>query len=125
MNNNQITAEKIKGLYEKKEITATDNLKRLDRKAKRPARIFSWTWGSLSALIMGSGMSLVMTDIGAMLGIEKVMLTGIIIGIIGMIMALINFPIYKVLLREERKKYADKILELSDKIIKGEENFEI
>jgi hypothetical protein len=68
---------------------------------------------------MGSGMSLVMTDIGAAVGISDSMLPGIIIGIAGMFMAIINYPIYKGILGSRRKKYADKIIALSDKIMKG------
>ena len=68
---------------------------------------------------MGSGMSLVMTDISETVGIENPMLYGIIIGIVGMFMAIINYPIYKGILDSRRKKYVDKIIALSDKIMKG------
>jgi len=36
-----------------------------------------------------------------------------------MFMAIINYPIYKGILGSRRKKYADKIIALSDKIMKG------
>jgi hypothetical protein len=67
---------------------------------------------------MGSGMSLVMTDIGAILSIENTIILGIIIGIIGMLIAVINYPIYKRILNARRRKYADKIITLSDEIMK-------
>ena len=91
----------------------------MDSKVKRPANVFAYIFGSISAIIMGSGMSLVMTDIGETVGIQNPMLYGIVIGVIGMLMAIINYPIYKGILSSRRKKYADKIITLSDKIMKG------
>lgn len=66
---------------------------------------------------MGCGMSLVMTDIGSTIGMTDTMVPGIIIGIVGMLMAIINYPIYKGILGSRRKKYADQIMKLSDKIM--------
>ena len=66
---------------------------------------------------MGSGMSLVMTDIGSVIGIENALLPGVIIGIIGLLAALVNYPIYKKILNGRKKKYGDKIITLSDRII--------
>ena len=86
---------------------------------KKPANIFSYVFGSIGALIMGSGMSLIMTDIGTTVGIEKPMFPSIVIGIVGMLMAIVNYPIYKGILDSRRKKYANKIIAISDKIMKG------
>ncbi|MBR2621946.1 MAG: hypothetical protein IKC97_06175 [Clostridia bacterium] len=62
-------------------------------------------------------MSLVMTEIGAVLGIANAMVPGIIIGIVGLAMALVNYPIHKAALKSRKSKYADEILALSDKIM--------
>ncbi len=86
-------------------------------KVKRPANVFAYVFGSISAIVMGAGMSLVMTDIGVTLGIANAMVPGIVIGIVGMLMALVNYPIYKSILGRRKKKYGVKILELSDKIM--------
>lgn len=118
-NDQDFLVQKIRTQYTEKEHTGLDELKELDSKVKRPANVFSYIFGTISAIIMGSGMSLVMTDIGATVGISDPMLPGIIIGIAGMFMAIINYPIYKGLLGARRKKYADKIIALSDKIMKG------
>ena len=45
------------------------------------------------------------------------MLYGIIIGVVGMLMAVVNYPVYKRILSSRRKKYADRIMALSDKIM--------
>ncbi|MBO5070232.1 MAG: dihydropteridine reductase [Roseburia sp.] len=118
-NSQNFMVEKIRTQYIEKESTELDALRELDAKVKRPANVFGYVFGSISAIIMGCGMSLVMTDIGTTLGMADVMLPGIIIGIVGMLMAIINYPIYKGILGSRRKKYADKIIALSNKIMKG------
>jgi len=118
-NDQEFLVQKIRTQYTEKEHTGLDELKELDKKVKRPANVFAYIFGSIGAIIMGSGMSLVMTDIAETVGIQNPMLYGIVIGIIGMFMAIINYPIYKGILGSRRKKYADKIIALSDKIMKG------
>lgn len=112
--------QKIRTQYTEKEHTGLDELKELDTKVKRPANVFAYIFGSIGAIIMGCGMSLVMTDIAEMVGIADPMLYGIIIGIVGLFMAIINYPIYKGILGSRRKKYAEKIIALSDKIMEGQ-----
>ena len=119
-NDQEFLVQKIRTQYTEKESTELDALRELDAKVKRPANVFAYVFGSISAIIMGVGMSLVMTDIGATVGISDPMLPGIIIGIAGMFMAIINYPIYKGILGARRKKFADKIIAISDKIMKGE-----
>lgn len=116
-NDKEFLVQKIRTQYTEKEHTALDALKELDAKVKRPANLFAYIFGSIAAIIMGSGMSLVMTDIGSTVGIENEMVTGIIIGVIGLIMAVINYPIFKGILGRRHKKYADKIIALSDEIM--------
>ena len=118
-NEKEFLVQKIRTQYTEKEHTQLDALKELDKKVKRPANVFAYTFGSISAIIMGSGMSLVMTDIGSVIGVENPMFPGIIIGIAGMILALINYPIYKKVLNSRKKKYADEIIKLSDNIMKN------
>ena len=115
--NEQQMAAKIREHYTEKQITDLDTLRELDSKVKRPASVFAYVFGSISAIIMGAGMSLVMTDIGATLGMESTMVPGIVIGIVGLIMALLNYPMYKGILGSRKKKYGAEILKLSDKIM--------
>ena len=117
--NEQYMAEKIRAQYTARKYTEMDKLRALDAKVKRPANTFAYFFGSIAAIIMGAGMSLVMTDIGSMIGIADGMLPGIVIGVVGMLMAIVNYPICKKILASRKKKYADKIIALSDKIIKG------
>ena len=115
----EFMVQKIRTQYTEKESTQLDALKALDAKVKRPANVFAYVFGSISAIIMGSGMSLVMTDISQFVGIENPMVTGIVIGVVGMVLALINYPMYKKMLSSRKNKYADQILKLSDEIMKA------
>ena len=116
-NDQEFLVQKIRTQYTKKEHTQLDALKELDAKVKRPANVFAYIFGGISAIIMGSGMSLVMTDIGATLGMSSTMTLGIIIGLVGLFMAVINYPIYKGILNSRKNKYADQIMKISDKIM--------
>ena len=116
-NDQEFLVQKIRTQYTEKQHTELDALKALDAKVKRPANVFAYTYGTLGAIVMGAGMSLVMTDIGAMLGMASTMVPGIAIGVVGMGMVLTTYPIYKKLLSSRRKKFAPQILELSEKLM--------
>ena len=119
MKDTEFVVEKIRSQYTEAEHTELDALKALDAKVKRPAKVFGYTYGSIGAIVMGAGMSLVMTDIGAMLGMTDAMVPGIAVGIAGLAMVLTTYPIYKKILNSRKKKYAHQIMELSDRITKG------
>lgn len=116
-NDQEFLVEKIRTQYTEKPHTELDALKELDARVKRPANVFSYIFGAAGAIIMGCGMSLVMTDIGADIGVENVMAPGIVIGIIGLLIAVFNYPIYKHILKGRKNKYSSQIIELSEKII--------
>ena len=121
-NDTEFMVQKIRTQYMEKDSSEKnlDLLRELDAEVKHPANVFGYVFGSISAIIMGSGMSLVMTDIGKQLGISNTMPLGIVIGVVGMLMAIATYPIYKNILASRKEKYADRILELSEKIMNGE-----
>ena len=113
MNTDKIYAESIAKEYAPKDNSKIVALRKLDRKAKLPATIFTYTWGILFALVFGTGMCFGMQVIGS--GITD-MVIGIIVGIIGMIGCGVNYPIYKKMLENGKKKYAYEIVELAREI---------
>lgn len=115
-NDKDFLVQKIRSQYTEKETSAIDELKALDAKVKKPANIFAYAFGSVSAIIMGSGMSLVMTDMSTHLGINSIV-PGVVIGVVGLGMCLANYPIYKRLLESRRKAHAQEIIELSDRLM--------
>ena len=120
-NDQQFMAQRIRAQYVDKqaEVSELDKLRALDAKVQTPAHVFSYIFGAFSALVMGAGMSLVMTDIGTVIGLADSLLPGIVIGVVGMILAVINYPIHKGILKARKKKYASKILALSEEIMKN------
>ena len=119
MKDTEFVVEKIRSQYTEQTHTDLDALKALDIKVKKPANVFGYIYGSIGAVIMGAGMSLVMTDIGTMLGMGETLIPGIAVGIVGLIMSCTTYPIYKKILTSRKKKYASKIIELSDRVMKG------
>ena len=116
MNTDKIYAESIAKEYAPKENSKITALKKLDAKAKRPATVFTYTWGVISSLVLGTGMCFAMQVLGdGIIG----MVIGIIVGIIGMIGCGVNYPIYKKILEKGKKKYAYEIVELAREISEG------
>ena len=113
MNTDKIYAESIAKEYAPKDNSKIIALRKLDAKAKMPAIIFAYTFGIISALVAGTGMCLSMQVIG---GTTIFTVLGIIIGIIGFACAGINYPVYKKLLENGKKKYAFEIVELAKEI---------
>lgn len=103
--------ERIRASYTPKERTKLDELKTLDKKVKRPAKIFAYVFGSLSSLVLGTGMCLAMKVIG------DSMVLGIGIGLLGILLVSINYPMYKSILKNRKKKYANQIFELSNSLL--------
>lgn len=118
-NEQEYLVQKIRTQYTEKQHTELDALKALDKKVKRPANLFAYGFGTLGALVMGAGMSLIMTDLAATLGVAQPMGPGLVLGILGLLVVLINYPIHKTMLTSRRKKYAGEIIALSDKIAQG------
>ena len=113
MNTDKIIAESIAKDYAPKESSKLVALKKLDNKAKLPATIFTYSCGIISALIFGTGMCLAMQVIGSGIG---GMILGILVGVIGLIGCGVNYPIYKKMLENGKKKYAYEIVQLAKEI---------
>lgn len=113
--------EEIKAIRQKymaPEENKMEQLRRLDASVTRKATIRSMTAGIIGALIMGLGMSITMTDIGAVFGSFLSMLIGIVIGIVGIALVCLAYPIYNRTLKVERERIAPEVLHLSDELMK-------
>lgn len=107
--------QKIKSNYSEKPVSKLDELKALDKKVTRPSSIFAYTFGTVSSLVLGTGMSFALGAIGA--GLNFAMPLGIGVGVLGLIGTLITYPIYKKMLSARRKKHREEILRLSDELL--------
>ena len=112
--------KKIRQKYQPQEEDKMARLRRLDAGVVKKATAISLAIGIIGALVMGSGMSLVMTDIGELLGIQGTMrlLIGIIIGVVGIVLVCIAYPVYNYVVKKEREKIAPEILRLTEELMK-------
>ena len=113
----QKEVEAIRKKYLPKEENKMEQLRKLHAIPTQKAQAASLAVGIVGALIMGTGMSLAMTDIGAALG-SLAMVLGIFAGVAGMVLAALAYPAYNRVLRKQREKIAPEILRLSDELLK-------
>ena len=113
----QKEVEAIRRKYIPKEEDKMEQLRKLHAIPTQMAQAVSLAVGVIGALIMGTGMSLVMTDIGASLG-SLAMVIGIAAGVVGMALVALAYPLYNRVLKKQREKIAPEILRLSDELLK-------
>lgn len=116
----QEEVKKILQKYQPKEETKMDQLRRLDAGVEKKATAYSVGMGIIGALLFGTGMSFITTDLGTKLGfVPKLnMAIGIIVGIMGMVGMCLAYPVYNHVVKKEREKIAPKILELTKELMK-------
>ena len=118
----QAEIQKIRDKYEKPtaEEDKMTQLRRLDASVHSKATAVALVLGIIGALIMGCGMSLIMTDIGTILGAPSnlAMLIGVPIGIVGMVLVCLAYPVYNRTVKKEREKIAPEIIRLADDLMK-------
>lgn len=119
MNTNKNVAERIASEYTTKEPNKITQLKKLHRRAKLMPNIICYTLGILCCLLLGLGMSFTMKIIGK--GAIEYMVSGSVIGVIGIIGISTNYFLYKKLFGISKIKYGNDIIELA-KNITNEEN---
>jgi len=117
--------EEIKAIRKKyKTPDETENkmeqLRRLDSTVTKKATTVSLVFGVIGAIVMGAGMSLTMTDVGKIIGLLDggAMLVGILIGIVGILLVCLAYPIYNHIVKKEREKIAPEIIRLTDELLK-------
>ena len=95
-------------------------LRRLDASVTNTAQAVALVFGVIGTLILGFGMSLVMTELAESLGIsgDLDMVIGIIVGVIGGVLASLAYPIYNAIVKAKRKKLAPEIIRLTDELMK-------
>ena len=91
-------------------------LRRLHAIPTKKAQAASLAAGVMGALILGTGMSLILTELGMVLG-DYAMILGIVVGLAGMILMVLAYPVYSKTLQKERKKIAPEILQLTETLL--------
>jgi len=112
--------KRIRQKYQSREEDAMTRLRSLDASVTNKATVIAIVLGIVGTLILGTGMSLIMTDLAALLGMTGLtsMIVGIIAGVLGIILAAFAYPVYDKVLKREREKVAPEILRLTDELMK-------
>ena len=113
----QQEVEAIRQKYLPKEEDKMEQLRKLHSIPTQKAQSASIAIGVIGALILGTGMSLCMTELGSALG-NLAMVLGIAVGLVGIVLAAIAYPIYHRVLKKEREKITPEILRLTDELLK-------
>ena len=106
----------IRQKYLPKEEDKMAQLRRLDQSATQKAQLWAIVLGAIGTLLLGTGMSLFMTELGAALG-ERSMLIGIPVGIVGLVLVALAYPVYNRVLQKERQRIAPEILRLTEELM--------
>ena len=111
---------KIRQKYVTKEVDRMEQLRKLDAGVTRKAVVISLVAGIIGALVLGFGMSLIMTDVGETLGLygKIQVVLGVVIGMIGVVLVSVAYPIYNRIARKERERIAPEIIRLTDELMK-------
>ena len=113
----QQEVEAIRQKYLPKEEDKMEQLRKLHSIPTQKAQSASIAVGVIGALILGTGMSLCMTELGSAMG-NLAMVLGIAVGLVGIVLAAIAYPIYHRVLKKEREKITPEILRLTDELLK-------
>lgn len=114
MDTDKTYAEQIAAEYAPKDTGKVVALRKLDRRAKLPATVCAYTLGIVGALAFGAGMCLSLGVIGN--GSMVAMGGGVALGIVGLALAGINYPLYHRMLEAGKRRYAADIVRLAGEI---------
>lgn len=112
----QQEVEEIRKAYLPKQEDKMDQLRKLHALPTQKAQAASIALGVTGALILGTGMSLCMTDLGAALG-SLAMAVGIPVGIVGIVLVALAYPVFKRRLKKERERIAPEVLRLTEELL--------
>ena len=108
----QAEIKRIRSKYTPKEENKMEQLQRLDASATQKATMYAIIVGVIGALILGAGMSC------CMVWTDMLLIPGIVIGVIGMAVLAVAYPLYNRTLKKERERIAPEILRLTDELMK-------
>ncbi len=108
----QEEVQKIKEKYVAREESKLEQMRRLDKNAEKPGRNVAITLGVIGTLVMGTGMSLIMEFAGSI----GIFAAGVIIGLVGVGLMALAYPINQSITKKERAKIADQIVALAEEL---------
>ena len=112
--------KRIREKYVSREEDKMERLRRLDRSVAQRAQTVGLVFGIVGVLILGLGMSLVMSEFGEILGQYRSLALplGVAVGLVGGILISLAYPMYNLTVKSARKKIAPEIIKLTDELMK-------
>ena len=116
----QAELRRIREKYESKEQNKMEQLRALDAGVTQRAQLVSLIFGVIGALVLGFGMSLVMSELPEMLGLSRTqaLTIGVLVGAVGGVLVSLAYPMYNVVLKRERARVASEIIRLTDELMR-------
>lgn len=108
----QEEVKNIRKKYLKQEEDKLQLLKKLDASVNNKAATVAVTLGIIGTLIMGIGMCCCLVWAGAWF------IPGIVVGVVGIALICLAYPMYNNILQKEREKIAPEIIRLTDELMK-------
>lgn len=112
----QAEIEHIRKKYLPREESKMDQLRKLHHSATQKAQAWAIAIGVIGSLIMGTGMSLCLTELSGFLG-GSAMFIGIPVGLVGIVLVALAYPLYNRILKKERERIAPQILQLTEELL--------
>ena len=111
--------EEIRKKYLPPEQDKMEQLRKLHASVGSKAMAFSIAIGVIGTLLLGSGMSLIMTDLASKMGLVGglAMVLGVLLGLVGLVLVALAYPVYDKILKKERARIAPEILRLTDELL--------
>ena len=107
----QEEVKQIRQKYMPKEPDKIEQLRKLDERVTRKGVVPALGAGIFGSLILGVGMCC------AMVWDENLFVPGIIIGLVGMAVAAVAYPLYTSTTRKERERIAPEIIRLANELM--------
>ena len=103
--------ESIKKQYtgEPKQADKLEQLRRLNKLVTLPPLILSIIIGVTGTLVLGAGMTMVLE--------WDIIIWGVLVGLLGILIAATAYPVYKAVLKRNKKKYGQQIIALSNELL--------
>ena len=104
--------KKIRSKYLPKEENKMEQIRRLDAQVTMKATMHAIITGVIGSLVLGAGMCC------CMVWAQWAFIPGIVLGVAGMTIVALAYPLYNRILQKERKRIAPEIIRLTDELLK-------
>lgn len=106
----QEEVKRIREKYVPQQEDKMERLRSLDRGVTKKGTVLSLIVGVIGSLVMGTGMCCAM--------LWEMFVIGIAVGVVGMVLIAVAYPIYTSVTKKEREKIAPEIIRLTDELMK-------